>query len=97
MTKLELGKNGENAACHYLERQEYYIMEKNFRCKSGEIDIIATDQNELVFIEVKTRCSKQYGEAREAVTEYKKKQLNFTFTQKGSKIALCVLMSWNYI
>ena len=75
MTKLELGKNGENAACHYLERQEYYIMEKNFRCKSGEIDIIATDQNELVFIEVKTRCSKQYGEAREAVTEYKKKHI----------------------
>ena len=76
MTKLELGKNGENAACHYLERQEYYIMEKNFRCKSGEIDIIATDQNELVFIEVKTRCSKQYGEAREAVTEYKKTHIN---------------------
>ncbi len=75
MTKSELGKKGENAACHYLESQDYSIVRKNFRCKSGEIDIIANNQNELVFIEVKTRCSKQYGEAREAVTEYKKKHI----------------------
>ena len=58
-----------------MESQDYSIVRKNFRCKSGEIDIIANNQNELVFIEVKTRCSKQYGEAREAVTEYKKKHI----------------------
>ena len=75
MTKLELGKEGENAACQYLERREYEIVKRNFKCKSGEIDIIAKYKNELVFIEVKTRCSKQYGEAREAVTEIKKKHI----------------------
>lgn len=75
VTKLELGKNGENVACQCLEKQGFCIIQRNFKCKVGEIDIIATDKNELVFIEVKTRCSRQYGEAREAVTEVKKKHI----------------------
>ena len=54
---------------------EYQILAKNFKCSYGEIDIIAQDKNELIFVEVKTRCSKQYGEAREAVNAIKKKHI----------------------
>ena len=75
MTNIELGKLGEDTVCKYFEKQGYFIVDRNFKCKSGEIDIIATDKNELVFTEVKTRCSKKYGEAREAVDEHKKKHI----------------------
>ena len=75
MNKDELGRRGESEAKKYLEKQNYYIVTQNFRCDFGEIDIIATDKNELVFAEVKTRCSKKYGEAREAVNHYKKKHI----------------------
>ena len=98
MTKLELGKEGENAACQYLERREYEIVKRNFKCKSGEIDIIAIDKNELVFIEVKTRCSKQYGEAREAVTEIKKKHIKKAteFYIHTNQLESCYLLLWQY-
>ena len=48
------GKIGEKIAQEYLIKNDYEILVKNFRCKQGEIDIIAKDKNELVFIEVKT-------------------------------------------
>lgn len=72
---MELGRNGEDVACQYLESQGYCILKRNFKCKVGEIDIIATERNEMVFVEVKTRCSKMYGEACEAVSENKKKHI----------------------
>lgn len=75
MTKIELGKKGETEVCKYLEKLDYFIIAKNFKCSCGEIDIIAIDKNELVFVEVKTRCSKKYGEAREAVDKQKKKHI----------------------
>lgn len=75
MTNTELGQKGEREACKYLEKLEYFIIAKNFKCSYGEIDIIATDKNELVFVEVKTRCSIKYGEAREAVNQVKKKHI----------------------
>ena len=59
----------------FLKKLDYVIITQNYRCSQGEIDIIATDKNELVFVEVKTRCSKKYGEAREAVNQYKKKHM----------------------
>lgn len=75
MTKLELGKKGEIEAQKYLKKLEYCILSRNFKCAYGEIDIIAKDKEELIFIEVKTRCSKKYGEAREAVDKIKKKHI----------------------
>ena len=75
MTNLELGKKGETQACRFLEKLNYTIISRNYKCSHGEIDIIATDKNEMVFIEVKTRASKKYGEAREAVDQYKKKHI----------------------
>ena len=75
MNREELGRKGEEKAKFYLEKQDYFIMAQNFKCKFGEIDIIAIDKNELVFVEVKTRGSKKYGEARDAVNHYKKKHI----------------------
>lgn len=61
------GKVGEDAAVYYLTKQGYMIICRNFKCMQGEIDIIAKDGKNLVFIEVKTRTSTRYGEAKEAV------------------------------
>ncbi|MCI9177359.1 MAG: YraN family protein [Clostridia bacterium] len=73
--KQNLGKQGEEYAAQYLQTQGYQIIEKNFRCKQGEIDIIAKDKKEYVFVEVKTRTSLQYGMPREAVNSKKQKHI----------------------
>lgn len=65
------GKYGEIEATTYLENLDYKIICNNFRCMQGEIDIIAKDSTEIVFVEVKTRTSAKYGEAREAVNTQK--------------------------
>lgn len=75
MTRLQLGKKGEREACRFLEKLHYVIIAKNFKCSYGEIDIIAIDKEELVFIEVKTRCSEKYGRPSEAVDKTKKKHI----------------------
>lgn len=67
------GKIGENVATQYLMQKNYQIVERNFYCRQGEIDIITKDKNELVFIEVKTRTNKVYGRPVDAITAYKKK------------------------
>ena len=66
------GDLGEDLACSYLEKKGYTILTRNFNCFYGEIDIIAHDNNELIFIEVKTRYQNSYGEPIEAVNTYKK-------------------------
>lgn len=71
----ETGKIGEEIAAKYLASIDYKIIEKNFECKRGEIDIIAINKDELVFIEVKTRSSAMYGRPAEAVNEIKKKHI----------------------
>jgi len=69
------GKLGEIEATRYLRKSGYKIICNNFRCIQGEIDIIAKDRYETVFIEVKTRTSKKYGEGREAVGRNKQKHI----------------------
>lgn len=71
----EVGKEGEDEAAKYLEVKGYKIIERNFRCKQGEIDIIAKDKDEYVFIEVKTRQNANYGRPCEAVNERKQKHI----------------------
>ena len=75
--KNEIGRLGEELAVRYLEQLDYKILERNFECKQGEIDIIAMDQEkkELVFIEVKTRRNLLYGQPVDAVSDIKKQHL----------------------
>lgn len=75
--RQEIGKWGENLACQYLEKRNYEVIERNFRCHYGEIDIIARDirKNEFVFFEVKTRSNLKYGNPVEAVTKQKQRHI----------------------
>lgn len=74
-TRHILGKNGEDEAVKYLEKQGYTIIERNFMCKQGEIDIIALNEKYLVFVEIKSRTSNEFGLPSESVTERKKKHM----------------------
>ena len=67
-----IGKRGEDAAVRYLMANGYDIVERNWRCRFGEVDIIARDDDALVFIEVKTRTSVEHGLPEEAVTPQKR-------------------------
>ena len=73
----QLGQYGEDKACSYLESHNYKIIERNFRCRQGEIDIIAKDlsKNELVFVEVKTRLRFNYGTPSQSVTSIKQRHI----------------------
>ena len=71
----KLGKLGEKRACLYLQRCGYRIVERNFRCRSGEVDIIAIIEKTLCFIEVKTRRNFNYGLPSEAVNERKRHRI----------------------
>ncbi|MCI8636985.1 MAG: YraN family protein [Clostridia bacterium] len=75
--RKEIGKWGENLACQYLQRENYKIIERNFLCNQGEIDIIAKDMNkkELVFFEVKTRSNFKYGNPADAIDINKQKHM----------------------
>jgi len=74
------GRAGESRAVEYLDRKGYEVIAQNYRCRFGEIDIIAACQDVLCFIEVKTRRSNEFGTPAEAVTYYKKR--NFVNTAK---------------
>ncbi len=69
------GACGEDAACSFLKKNKYKIVERNFRCSRGEIDIIAKKGEDLVFVEVKTRSSDKFGTPAQAVTYYKKQNI----------------------
>lgn len=69
------GNIGEDYAVGLLERSDYKIIERNFRCKLGEIDIVAVQNNTLIFVEVKTRWSKKFGKPEEAVNFWKLKKI----------------------
>ena len=72
MTNLSIGKNGEEIAKKYLEKQGYKILETNRHfSKLSEIDIIAKDKETLVFVEVKTRKTEICGQPFEAITKTK--------------------------
>jgi len=68
VNKTQQGAYGENLACDFLKKQGYKILERNFRIRGGEIDVIAKDGDTLVYVEVKTRSSNQFGTPEESIT-----------------------------
>jgi putative endonuclease len=88
-----VGKTGEEAAVRYLQQQGYCILERNYRCRFGEIDLIARDGRTLTFIEVKTRRSHKFGPAASAVTFAKQRHLirasQVYMAQTGTAYDLC--------
>ena len=85
----ELGKAGEERAALYLKRQcGYRILQRNYRTRLGEIDIIARDCDTIVFVEVKTRRSLCYGYPAEAVAQHKQFKLKITAQSYMSRYRL---------
>ncbi len=75
MNKRKIGASNENLACDYISSQGGTIVERNFSCRQGEVDIIARDDGYLCFIEVKFRKDENYGLPEEAVSLAKQKKI----------------------
>jgi len=71
--KLLLGKEGERVAERYLQKKGYTLVERNYRCPAGELDLIVLDRRVVVFVEVKTRTGLGFGSPLEAV-EFRKQR-----------------------
>jgi len=71
----EQGEYTENLACQYLENKGFKLIEKNFNCRVGEIDLIMQDNDSLVFIEVRYRRSNNFGSGAESITASKQSKL----------------------
>lgn len=74
--KTATGAKGEDTAVEFLLKRGLKILERNFRCPLGEVDIIAREGEKIVFVEVKTRRSSRFGEPKESVDEKKQRRLS---------------------
>ena len=88
MDRQQVGKLGEKAAQKFLKKRGYRIRETGFRCRHGEIDIIAQQKDCLVFIEVRTKRNLEFGTPEESITQAKKERLiasalTYTTTQQN--------------
>jgi putative endonuclease len=83
MKRRDTGLTGERVACDFLEKNGYHIIETNYRCRSGEIDIIARQKDTLVFIEVRTKKSSQFGSPEESITPVKMERLRTVAAHYG--------------
>jgi putative endonuclease len=84
--KKELGDRGEDIAAKYLQQQGYRIVQRNYRSRYGEVDIICAQHGILVFVEVKTRTSNAFGSPEESITPTKQAHIR--------KVALIYLDSY---
>ena len=73
--KKRKGARGEERASEFLRERGYRILERNYRCPLGELDIIARDGRVIVFVEVKTRSSHRFGSPQEAIDPRKKRRM----------------------
>lgn len=73
--RQNIGRLGERMAAAALRERGYRIVEHNFRCRQGEIDLVAEDAQDLVFVEVKTRRGNSFGQPEEAVNAAKRRKL----------------------
>lgn len=78
MQTTRFGRDGETAAEKYLEGKGYHFLARNFKRTHGEIDLIMEDGETLVFIEVKSRTNRRYGEPKEVVTPFKQQHIRYT-------------------
>jgi putative endonuclease len=82
-----LGRQGEQVAERFLTRKGYRVVERNYRCPAGEVDLIVLDRRVIVFVEVKTRSGERFGTPLEAVEARKQHKMmraaQFFLTQKG--------------
>jgi len=78
MKRRDTGTLGEKLAKGFLRKKGYRIIETNYRCPEGEIDIVAKKKDSLVFIEVRTRMSLEFGSPEESITPAKMKRLRAT-------------------
>ena len=76
--RIDIGKRGETLAISFLKKNGYRIIESNFRCRYGEIDIIAQDGKTVAFIEVKTKTSNRFGSPTQAIDLRKQRQVSKT-------------------
>jgi putative endonuclease len=74
-SKDVLGRQGEKAAAEYLQAAGFRILDRNWRCAEGELDIVAAHGRSLVVCEVKTRSGERYGSPLEAITREKRRRL----------------------
>jgi len=74
-TRKVLGARGEDLAVRYLKKKGYKVIERNYRCQWGEIDLVARQGKTLVFIEIKSRTSSDFGLPQDAVGRFKQKKL----------------------
>ncbi|MBD2870755.1 YraN family protein [Paenibacillus arenilitoris] len=78
-SRIQLGRLGEETACRFLRDAGYRIVERNWRCRSGEIDLIAEHEGRLVFVEVRSRTAGgRFGTAAESVDRRKQMQIRET-------------------
>ncbi len=75
MERQEVGKLGEKLALRHLKKRGYRILDRNFRCRRGEIDIVTTQKDYLVFVEVRTKTTAAFGTPEESITQTKKDHL----------------------
>lgn len=73
--RLRPGEAGESLACRHLETEGFAVLERNFRCRSGEVDVVARQGEVTVFVEVKERAGSSHGEGHEAVTFGKRRRI----------------------
>jgi putative endonuclease len=74
--RMRTGKKGEDIACAYLKSRGYRIVERNYKCPLGELDIVARDGDAIVFVEVKSRKSEEFGDPQLAVGLEKQKKVS---------------------
>jgi putative endonuclease len=74
--RIQTGKRGEDIAVAYLKNRGYRIIERNYTCLFGEIDIVAKDGDTVVFVEVKSRKSEKFGDPQGAVGREKQKKIS---------------------
>ncbi|OGO43111.1 MAG: hypothetical protein A2137_07835 [Chloroflexi bacterium RBG_16_58_8] len=83
MTRRETGTLGEQLARDFVAKNGYQVLDTNYRCRDGEVDIIAKQDDTLVFIEVRTKKSRQFGTPEESITPTKMERLRTVAAHYG--------------